>query len=316
MWFAPIAGLGSMASTMAALGVQPVVKRYGLTGSLWASSLFLLASCYAADKAYRIALRHDFEPNSCQNKHTKPTQPRQHLQQLCDKSSTHSDSLVEMSLRLFERVPILASLCVEVLTCQSVSAIINFLFMLKVRECITDDHHRANWTATWYARINFISGVLQFCVLPLLMRRFGHNGNSDNNSARQQQRKLFLLMPVTMMVCATLMTYEAENLSLLLVTASFALYKILEYSIRGVAVEMVYVNLDYESRFFGKEVIGLFVERLGKSGTAVILSLVSWVFGNSSLLDKAFVQALSLASLLWLFASYPLAHPTQKEKLQ
>ncbi|KAL3910254.1 MAG: hypothetical protein SGILL_007764 [Bacillariaceae sp.] len=315
MWFAPIAGLGSMASTMAALGVQPVVKRYGLTGSLWASSLFLLASCGAADKAYRIALQRGFEPNSCQHKRltrtrTASTQQRQQPgHQICHESSQQSDSLVNASLRLFERVPILACLCVEVLTCQSVSAIINFLFMLKVKECITDDYHRASWTATWYARINFVSGVLQFCVLPLLMRRFELNG-------AKSKRKLWLLMPVTMMVCSTLMTYQAEDLSLLLVTASFALYKILEYSVRGVAVEMVYVNLDYESRFFGKEVIGLFVERLGKSGTAVVLSLVSWAFGNSVLLDKAFVQALSLASLLWLFASFPLAHPVRKEKLR
>ena len=100
-----------------------------------------------------------------------------------------------------------------------------------------------------------------------------------------------------------------------LVTATFVVYKILEYSVRGVAVEMVYVNLDYESSFFGKEVIGLFVERLGKSCAAVILSLVSWTFGNSALLDKAFVQALSVASLLWLFSSYQLAHPTKKQKL-
>jgi ATP/ADP translocase len=308
MWFAPIAGLGSLASTMAALGVQPVVQRFGLTGSLWASSIFLLASGIAADKAYRIALRHDFEPYSCQNKQ-QTLKRKRHFRKA---SPSHSGSLLAMSLRLFHRVPVLANLCIEVLTCQSVSSIINFLFLLAVKECIPDDHHRASWTATWYARINFFSGILQFFVLPLVLRYFERNYHNN----KHQQRRLWLLMPVTMMMCATLMTYQAEDLSLFLVTATFALYKTLEYSVRGVAVEMVYVNLDYESRFFGKEVIGLFVERIGKSGTAVILSLVSWTFGNSAMLDKAFVQALSLASLLWLFASYPLAHPTGKEKLQ
>ena len=32
--------------------------------------------------------------------------------------------------------------------------------------------------------------------------------------------------------------------------------KAMEYSIRGVTTEMVYVTLDYESRFLGKEIIG------------------------------------------------------------
>jgi ATP/ADP translocase len=299
VWFAPIAGLGSIASTLAALGVQPIVKNFGLTGSLGVSSLFLLASGIAADVAYRIAHQCQFEPNTKHDseRHT----PR-----------NHSDSLVRTSMKLFARVPVLVNLCMEVLTCQSVSSIMNFLFLLKVKECIPDDQHRASWTATWYARINFFSGVLQFGVLPLLMKRWRATHSNNNND---NQHKVWLLMPMSMMACATLMSYETENLSLLLVTLSFALYKTLEYSVRGVAVEMVYVKLDYESRFFGKEVIGLFVDRLGKSSTAVVLSFVPYLFNDTAALDKIFVQALSAASLLWLVASYPLAHPSQKDKL-
>lgn len=73
----------------------------------------------------------------------------------------------------------------------------------------------------------------------------------------------------------------------------------------------VYVSLDYESRFVGKEIIGLFVNRVGKSAMAIGLSLVTNWFGQSK--DQWFVQALSVSSLLWLFASYPLAQPVEKE---
>eukprot|EP00539_Tryblionella_compressa_P012452 CAMPEP_0178823042 /NCGR_PEP_ID=MMETSP0746-20121128/4926_1 /TAXON_ID=913974 /ORGANISM="Nitzschia punctata, Strain CCMP561" /LENGTH=520 /DNA_ID=CAMNT_0020484611 /DNA_START=132 /DNA_END=1694 /DNA_ORIENTATION=+ len=319
IYFAPIAGLGSIASTLAALCVQNVIERSGLTGLLWGASVLFLASGFAADTAYRIAIQYHFEP-TCQDgtSHSACVTKVQQLQS----TKSHSSSLMETSIRLFTRVPILASLCLEVLTCQSVSSIISFLFVLKAKECIPNDKLRANWTAIWYARINFISGLLQFCVIPFLMKRCKTNDDkkydrSDCSSQHQyqQQQRLWLLMPLAMMVCATLMIYEAENLSLILVTTSFALYKVLEYSVRGVVVEMVYISLDYESRFFGKEVIGLFVDRLGKSSTAIVLSLVSSVFGQSPLLDKAFVQALSVASLSWFFASYPLA-VNSKQKVQ
>lgn len=45
---------------------------------------------------------------------------------------------------------------------------------------------------------------------------------------------------------------------------------------------------------------------------AAILSLVTNVFGSSPFLDKKIVQALSVSSFLWLFASYPLAHTKDK----
>jgi hypothetical protein len=55
VWFAPIAGLGSIASTAAALAVQPLVKIVGLTPLLIAASALLLVCAYLGDDAYRIA---------------------------------------------------------------------------------------------------------------------------------------------------------------------------------------------------------------------------------------------------------------------
>ena len=58
-----------------------------------------------------------------------------------------------------------------------------------------------------------------------------------------------------MLVCTSLVWFRNAN-SLHLISASFLLMKAMEYSIRGVTTEMVYVTLDYESRFLGKEIIG------------------------------------------------------------
>ena len=55
VWFGPIAGMGSLASTAAAMSVSPLVDRVGLTGLLWSSSSFMLLSALFADDAYRIA---------------------------------------------------------------------------------------------------------------------------------------------------------------------------------------------------------------------------------------------------------------------
>jgi ATP/ADP translocase len=74
----------------------------------------------------------------------------------------------------------------------------------------------------------------------------------------------------------------------------------------------LYVSLDYESRFIGKEIIGLFVNRFGKSSMAALLLLVTNLNGSSPMMDKLFVQALSVSSFLWLFTAYPLAHKKEK----
>jgi ATP/ADP translocase len=331
MWFAPIAGLGSVASTVIGLCMPMLVDKFGLIGLLSVASFVLLLSGVCADQAYRIALRNGFEPGHFNNS-TSNSKNTTCSDINNDKNSHHQDSLVQASFKLFTRVPILASLCLEVLACQSVSSIIHFLFMLKVQQSIPDDSHRASWTGRCYAWINACSGILQFVVLPLLMRVGGddsetnskssiegekcNNGSNviiDDDATSRQQRRLWLIMPVTMMICATLLIYynhENEE-SLSLVTATFGLYKVLEYSVRGVAMETLYASLDYESRFLGKELIGMVVDRVGRSSTAVVLSCITNIFGLSPLLDKAFVQALSVSSLLWLVASFPLANYCQ-----
>ena len=74
--------------------------------------------------------------------------------------------------------------------------------------------------------------------------------------------------------------------------------KTLEYSLRGVANELVFASLDYESRFVGKEIIGLFANRFGKSGMAVALSILA-----SKVTLQQVSSMASVLTVLWFVVS-------------
>jgi hypothetical protein len=57
-----------------------------------------------------------------------------------------SKSLWKRTSDLVQRVPILGVLCVEVMLCQCLSAVITYLFMRQVKLEIEDDQLRARWT--------------------------------------------------------------------------------------------------------------------------------------------------------------------------
>ena len=83
--------------------------------------------------------------------------------------------------------------------------------------------------------------------------------------------------------------------------------KSMEYSVRGVTTEMVYVSLDYESRFLGKEIIGVFVNRVGKSAMAIALSAVTAYFGSQ--FDLYYLSvALVVVATAWLIVCFRLTN--------
>jgi ATP/ADP translocase len=89
--------------------------------------------------------------------------------------------------------------------------------------------------------------------------------------------------------------------------------KTLEYSARRMLDEMVYVPLDFESRYVGKEVVGVLAYRLGKSMMSLSLSALTGVFGSFGLQQLSILS--TGASLLWLSSSWNLSNliPTRKE---
>jgi len=115
------------------------------------------------------------------------------------------------------------------------------------------------------------------------------------------------------MTCLSMFQGLESNPSLYLVSGSLATMKILEFSARRMLDEMVYVPLDYESRYLGKEVIGVFGYRFGKSGVSLALSGLTACFGQLRLQELS--QLTVLAALNWLAQAYRLSNyvPTKKE---
>jgi len=239
----------------------------------------LLTCTYCSEMAYAISEEHGFDPHEGKKSKQKP-----------DRIMTSSGSVLAKATKLFAREPILERLCIEVLVCQCLSSLIQFIFLWKVKEAITDDQVRAGWTGNCYAWINGLSGVAQFVVIPATVRHI-------------DPRRLWVFMPAMILLCSMWMLRGQQSLRITATT--FMSMKIMEYSLRGVANEMVYASLDYESRFIGKEIIGLFANRFGKSLMAVMLSVYT---GQSFVgVETQLVWGSTLFSIFWLVASYRLS---------
>ena len=199
-----------------------------------------------------------------------------------------STSLYRRAQNLFRTVPILSILCYEVLLSQGVSTLISYMFTTYTKQSIPQDHARASHTGKVYGRINFMSGVLQFAILPYV---FGHskrcrrrrpddrdrsNGRGTNgwwwwssSSPSPHHHELvdwyWLLLPSILgMAGMVMMMVTAEsNLDIIVVgssstgyirswsrfdvvTLSFSIMKILEYSLRVALVERVRIEPNIE----------------------------------------------------------------------
>lgn len=67
----------------------------------------------------------------------------------------------------------------------------------------------------------------------------------------------------------------------------------------------MYVPLDFQSRYVGKEVIGVFGYRFGKSGMSLMLSAMTSLLGSFGVQQLAYVS--SCIALLWTTCSFQLS---------
>ncbi|KAL7526515.1 hypothetical protein ACHAWF_001802, partial [Thalassiosira exigua] len=196
--FAPIAGLGSIASTLAAGLVSHLVNGMGLTGLLHAAGVSYVVSAILADFAFGISRIGGFEPSkydrtssvgpgedhattsqsttadggkgayapvSTSESAEAPPPPRPPPSQTlpCLKKS----NIFRQAYALFRRVPVLEALFFEVVISQCLSSLVNFVYLYKLKSTVADDAERAGWSGSFYAWINGVSGIFQFFVIPL-----------------------------------------------------------------------------------------------------------------------------------------------------
>ena len=120
-----------------------------------------------------------------------------------------------------------------------------------------------------------------------------------------EAKYLWRFMPIAMVSSIGYLCIN-NNPSLVLISASFMLFKVLEFSIRRMLDEMVYVPLDFDSRFLGKEIISVFGYRFGKSGMSLGLSGLTSIFGNFDI--NQLTRLTCGASCIWLAAAWNVSN--------
>eukprot|EP00978_Attheya_sp_CCMP212_P028832 scaffold100610_cov53-Attheya_sp.AAC.2 len=289
-WVARISGMTSISSAAAGFGVQHVIEKVGLTGAICGTGIALICSMLCAERAYSISAAHGFNPAD-EEKRKKANAKKGDKKAIVEAASKEHAGMFQMARALFQRVPVLGALFCEILACQGLSTLLNVCFVTKLSSSMPDDQERAGWMGRFYATTNVVSSVVQFFILPPLM-------------ARVEPSVVWKAMPMVMVVLMASQCLE-KNPSLHLVAGSLMAMKVMEFSARRMLDEMVYVPLDFESRYVGKEVIGVFGFRFGKSGMSLALSGLSSIFGNFGLQQLSYLT--TGASVAWLSMAWRLS---------
>jgi hypothetical protein len=177
-------------------------------------------------------------------------------------TTTTTSSLYQRAIQLFRNVPILYVLCYEVFIGQVVSTLWSYMFITYTKQSIPLDHERASHTGNVYGRINFMSGLLQFAILPYILgqrRQQRRYDDSDPNNLTNRNHKTdesshsqnliivgpvpvdwyWLLLPSLLGIAGVVMVVVEPTYRFDVVTISFSRTKILEYSLRVALVERV-----------------------------------------------------------------------------
>ncbi len=179
-----IAGIGSLTSTFAAAYVSELVEHIGLIGAQCTAAIIIGSSSIFANQAYHISSIYGFEPKHDSDKKyhansiSSSLSKKENLSKKMKKSnimcSTKSDNILYTSKALFNRVPIIGAMFIEVLMAQCLSSLLNFHFVSEVKNEILDDEVRAGFTGkvsfVYYKIFLFIisinSGFIRFHSIP------------------------------------------------------------------------------------------------------------------------------------------------------
>ena len=283
---------------------MPLVNRIGLAGALLATAATLLMSLIFTTLAYNTSDKYGFTPKE----HKKAKQPHPTVGRRSSMTKTkqnevelHNASMFAKASKLFARVLVLGALFMEILASQGLATILNVIFVARLETAIPDDSERAGFVGMFFSLVNVITMVIQIVILPPIMTIL-------------EPRDLWRVVPFITMLF-TFFQSTLKQPSLAIVSASLLVMKVSEYSARRMLDEMVFVPLDFESRFLGKEVIGVFGYRFGKSLMSLAVSIISQVAGsgNFGLQQKSYLG--SIISIAWMQTAWRLSNlvPTRAE---
>ncbi|KAL7496264.1 hypothetical protein ACHAWT_004428 [Skeletonema menzelii] len=285
-YYSYVAGLSSISSMIAGTSVSRLVEWIGLGGLLGLAAASLTLTLLLADWAYSTSEKYGFDPSrEMQKKNESKSKSKGKDDKLSQSTDAGTEEKTNKTLlrqiregiSLFRRVPTLGALFFETLCFQSLSTILSTCFVMEL-ESVPNDNERASWTGNLYATSNGLSTIFQFFLLPVLTQRM-------------EPKHLWRLMPLLPLICGLARMIpsllpgalvSSSSSSLYLVAISLLTAKTMDYSLRNILAELVYVPLDFESRYVGKEIIAVFANRFGKSGMALILSGLNFIRGGSS----------------------------------
>jgi ATP/ADP translocase len=302
-WFGALTGLGSVAGTLTASLVPLLVPWIGIRGLYLGTAITLLGSLVCADRAYSTAAQHTFDPTAVQE--TAPPANKSRA------PSSETKNSIRQAWALVRRVPTLRALFVEGLVYQIFSTIVNFSAMRALQIAHAhDDARRSSLTGQFYAMLNGVSAIGQFLILPLLMKRL---------EVKQIWRCIAILPFAATMLHSLVVVRSGSNAlgssSLLSMLAAILFTsQVTDYSVRSVICNVAYQPLDYESRYIGKEFIGVFANRLGRSGMSLFLTALTAMYGwsNHSMADHRWMNLLLTVLLattcsLWMCSTWWLS---------
>ena len=152
----------------------------------------------------------------------------------------------------------------EALGHQATSAILLHMFHEALRVLLATDDAKAYATGNLFMAVNVVACSLQMVVMPSLL-----SGDSMP----------YVLMAVPLVVLGgclsgTLFTRQGQGQpSLVAALVPFASMKVVEYAVKISANEMVFLSLEPEARYLGKDLVRLFGIKIGKFVSQQVLAL-------------------------------------------
>jgi ATP/ADP translocase len=301
-------GVVSVASTMGGIGVEQIVKHFGVQGLLCAATILMVCVTVNAEVAYYVA--------SLVNKETSaPNKPG--IEKSCSKgqASSSSESPVRTgkensvetipsdrkikskaklgstwseSWKLFAGNATLRMLLGEALVHQTCANLLHIMFHDGIRNSIIDHDFRAVVVGRFFATVNFASCLLQIFVVPRIL-------------TQATLPKVLSLIPLAMLMVASMVVIFP---SLIVVMIGFGTLKVLEYSVKSGAMEMIYMPLDHEVRYVGKEFVRFFGHKIGKSGASLAFSFVNAQFQPTTSMQAVYTCC---AATGWIVVMYNLS---------
>lgn len=187
----------------------------------------------------------------------------------------------------------LASLLLIILSAQVIAAVLDFKFQtILSADFVGQADAETAFQGDFWFYLNSVAVASQFLLTPLLLSfvalRFVH-----------------LLMPL-LQVCV--IGYALWSPSLMSVGLALFTFKVFDYSLFRGAKELIYMPLDFDSRYRAKEIIDVFGYRTGKGGSALAVVFMQKI---GVVMSSYYLLIGLVMSFLWLALVFPLTRRSQ-----